>query len=206
MTMKKVITSNQLAEIVTVLLANPSAAGQDLSPENHEQFMIDIASVVADYCGGDLDLHSAAQLTQRAESAHGSLLVIEENDSLPADGGIWMPYENVDGSGLSAEAYQQQAAMSLLALKSTIGSGRRLVAVQHEHRHGTSMFNALVPKSWSDGEIIRSVVAAEDIDFEPDRDESLTVTDVFQDYPIVLLEEDLVDNADDQLAAGVPAP
>lgn len=211
MTLKKILTGNDLAEIVAALLTNPMAAGQDFSPETHAQFLREIATVVADHCGGQLGLD---ELQRHALSGndvhHADMVVIEGNDSLPEDGGIWAPYPDLDGDGdqrLTASGPGRNE-ITTAALEAIIGQGRKLVVVQHNHSEGdSSLHHAILPINWGKADIARTMIRVEGIDYEPERGESLrsyrvNSTEVTVYEPADLVTEDAMELEN----AGAPAP
>lgn len=87
--MSKQVSAADLAAIVTKLLTDPDGAGHLLEQETFQGFMTEIATVVTDYCGGEV--------RNPADRFEDTFYVgIHGNDSLPADGGIWA---NVDADG-----------------------------------------------------------------------------------------------------------
>lgn len=208
MTLKKILTGNDLAEIVAALLTNPMAAGQDFSPENHAQFLREIATVVADHCGGQLDLEETHRRAfDLADSRHKDLVVIEDNDSLPEDGGIWAPYPDLDGDQRLAAGGPGRNEITTAALEAIIGQDRQLVVVQHDHRHGVSLYPAIMPIKWSNADIARTMIQVENIDYEPDREESLHIDRVSSSEVTVYESADLVTDEDAaELNVGAPAP
>lgn len=87
--MSKQINAPELAEIINRLLTNPQGAGELENSNTFASFMTEIASVVCNYCGGEVK--------NQADAFTGEFLVgIHGNDSLPEGGGIWAGYD-VDG-------------------------------------------------------------------------------------------------------------
>lgn len=89
--MSKMITTTELAQIVTKILVDPDAAGVASESNTFAKFMTDIANVVCDYAGGEVH-HKAS-----ADHAHNWMIDIHGNDSLPEGGGIWSQYD-LEGS------------------------------------------------------------------------------------------------------------
>jgi len=89
--MAKYINPQELAEIVTNLLTNPSKVGEDMTETAYSQFMTSIAETVCDACGGEVE-----QLASPDFDSNGKIewfIGIIKNDSLPDGGGIWAGYE-----------------------------------------------------------------------------------------------------------------
>lgn len=84
--MSKLITPEELAQIVTKLLTDPAAAGELESPEAYKAFMTSIAQAVCDGCGGEMR-------NEAAPSDGIWYVAIQGNDSSPEDGGIWAEYD-----------------------------------------------------------------------------------------------------------------
>ena len=83
--MSKQISAKELEEIVTKLLTADS--GEVDSFEAFQGFMTDIAKVVCDYCGGEVQNPADRIDDEWYVGIHG-------NDSLPdAFGGIWREYD-----------------------------------------------------------------------------------------------------------------
>jgi hypothetical protein len=84
--MSKQITPEDLATIVTNLLTQPQTVGQLDSDGQFKSFMTDIAKVVCDHCGGEVQREADFLDDVCYVGIHG-------NDSLPEDGGIWKDYD-----------------------------------------------------------------------------------------------------------------
>lgn len=87
--MAKIISEKELGSLVSSLLVNPSALGEEMAAENYSRFMTAIAQAVCASCGG--------KVAKPAEPAAGDMgawfVTIEGNDSLPEGGGVWRPYD-----------------------------------------------------------------------------------------------------------------
>ena len=82
--MTKKITAAELSEIVVKMLAGQG--GEVETYDAYASFLTEIATVVCDFCGGEVR-HTA---TPDGDTWH---VVIGGNDSLPEDGGIWSAYD-----------------------------------------------------------------------------------------------------------------
>jgi len=104
--MAKLITTRQLATIITALLVKPDLLGELDSPEKHRALMEDLGRVVAEHCGGNvteialpetdgtaadgalLDGQSVRYLEAKESSPH---LIVHPDDSLPSmTQNVWM--------------------------------------------------------------------------------------------------------------------
>ncbi|MFL1449214.1 hypothetical protein ACI77O_12535 [Pseudomonas tritici] len=84
--MSKQINAVELAEIVSSLLTGPQNVGQLTDTASQARFMTEIATVVANFYGGEVQ--------NPADDFTGEFLVgIHGNDSVPEDGGIWANYD-----------------------------------------------------------------------------------------------------------------
>lgn len=88
--MAKIITAAELAEIVTKLLKDPSAIGEDMTTEVYSRFMTQVAQAVCDNCGGEIQ--NPAAPNDGNDIGH-FMIGIHGDDSLPKDGGIWKNYD-----------------------------------------------------------------------------------------------------------------
>lgn len=86
--MAKVITHQELAQIVHGLLTNPEALGELCERSTYEGFVGAIAEVVADHCGGEIGGVDWIETDHDPDELHCTFIV-RGNDSLPPDGGIW---------------------------------------------------------------------------------------------------------------------
>lgn len=84
--MAKIITPEELAEVVTKMLAGED--GPD-DKDTYQSFLNDIAEVVCDYAGGEVGSVSL----DKNDPNHDWLIAIRGNDSVPEDGGIWSNYD-----------------------------------------------------------------------------------------------------------------
>ena len=84
--MSKQISAAELGEVVNKLLAGNS--GELEHARNFQGFMTDLASLVAQFCGGEV--HKPASRSAEDETWY---VGIHGNDSLPEDGGIWAGYD-----------------------------------------------------------------------------------------------------------------
>lgn len=90
--MAKIITAPELAEIVSGLLKGGEKPQID-EASVFSAFMTDIASVVAQYCGGEVSGQASLDVLENEAQWN---IAIRANDSLPPDGGVWAPYD-IDG-------------------------------------------------------------------------------------------------------------
>lgn len=104
--MPKQILPSELAEIVSGLLVNPTAMGELDSIQSYHSFMLSIAQVVADHCGGEANWVNGPEHA----SAGTSLLLdaptvsISPNDSLPDFyRNVWSIYDTEGWDGQSPE-------------------------------------------------------------------------------------------------------
>lgn len=86
--MAKTIRPQYLAEIVSKLLTDPTTVGELDDAQTYADFMTEIAAVVCDYCGGEVQLPASVIEDQNVWGVG-----IIGNDSLPDDGGIWKSYD-----------------------------------------------------------------------------------------------------------------
>jgi len=84
--MSKQITSSELATLVGTLLTQPQSLGQLDESSSFSGFMTDIAKVVTDYCGGEV---------QNPASPLDDIwyVGIHWNDSVQDDDGVWAAYD-----------------------------------------------------------------------------------------------------------------
>ncbi len=130
------VSDERLADIVRALLLNPSAVGEDMTPDTFKMFRGAIAEVVADYFGGEV-LYLDDGIAARP------------NDCSPDGGGIWaatipvqMPdrVSSIVGQVMNAVArddtgsfmINQEAIGSLNQLSATVGAGAILLDGQLE--------------------------------------------------------------------------
>lgn len=86
--MAKAICPQDLAEIVSKLLTDPTTVGELDDAQTYADFMTEIAAVVCDYCGGEVQLPASV-----VDDQDVWVVAIQGNDSLPDDGGIWKNYD-----------------------------------------------------------------------------------------------------------------
>jgi hypothetical protein len=91
--MAKIITAPELAAIVTGLLIGGETSQID-EQNVFSGFMTDIASVVTQYCGGEVSDQASLDVLDNEAQWN---IAIRANDSLPPDGGVWAPYD-IEGS------------------------------------------------------------------------------------------------------------
>lgn len=84
--MSKQLTPTDLAELVTLLLTNPEAAGELDTDPKFTAFMTDIAEAVCNHCGGEV--RNPAQYLDDV-----CYIGIHGNDALPANGGVWKDFD-----------------------------------------------------------------------------------------------------------------
>lgn len=94
--MSKHIMPRELAEIVTGLLIDPSFLGELDSPAVHQDFMLEIGKIVADFCGGEIrgifpPDSSSSYLSTEEDSPS---LIVSPNNNLPHyHRNIWSAYD-----------------------------------------------------------------------------------------------------------------
>ncbi|MDH0611303.1 hypothetical protein N5D28_20700 [Stutzerimonas stutzeri] len=71
-----------LLRILVGLVRSPAAIGEEWDQQRHRSFLARLAQVVADECGGEVELSSGGQLLVRL------------NESSPEGGGIWAQAES----------------------------------------------------------------------------------------------------------------
>lgn len=95
--MSKQILPNELAEIVAALLVNPSILKQNLDPEKHQAFMLDIGHVIQNHYGGRVNWvngeESAMHYLDDMESS--PTLSVGHDPDLP-DNHVWQ-YHDLTG-------------------------------------------------------------------------------------------------------------
>lgn len=94
--MSKLILPNELAEIVTGLLIKPNLLGELDSIERHQNFMMDIARVIADHCGGDVNGTNPSEAVEgyMTDAYSAPYVSIGPNDSLPSlNSNVWAAYD-----------------------------------------------------------------------------------------------------------------
>ena len=120
--MSTIVTAQGLSKLVAGLLTAPEKMGQDMTSETFSDFMGDIAQVVCDYCGGEIDL--------KAEPLDGNIdnwaIGIRGNDSSPEDGGVWAAFDTV-GNLLTNEASTGVKVREAYLARSKPGSADRSV-------------------------------------------------------------------------------
>ncbi len=84
--MSKQISAAELGGVVNKLLAGNN--GELEHARNFQGFMTELASLVAQYCGGEV--HHPASLSAEDDTWY---VGVHGNDSLPEDGGIWAGYD-----------------------------------------------------------------------------------------------------------------
>jgi len=118
--MTKMISTPELAEIVTGLLVAPGATGELEEMDAHQAFVVEIARVVSEFCGGDI-------AGFRNDEGPG-LVAVQWNDSLPDNGGVWAPYdltgwdEDEVAEPMTEEAAAGRRADISKAVEATAGS------------------------------------------------------------------------------------
>ena len=86
--MAKIITKNELQEIVNKLFVDES--GEYLSESTQvEEFLRNITEAVCSVCGGEVGNVD----TVDDGDGLGMTIAIRPNDCLPSDGGIWKEYD-----------------------------------------------------------------------------------------------------------------
>ncbi|MBU0501438.1 MAG: hypothetical protein KJ558_10105 [Gammaproteobacteria bacterium] len=132
--MGKQITPGELAEIVTGLLVGRQADLQLDTPQKYGAFMTDIAKVICDHCGGEVQGDADSFFD-------GWMIGITANDSLPDDGGIWAGFDP-EGELFSDENRQQDERR-----ERALALGFESVSQMEDHqqwlsRHGTPEYKA----------------------------------------------------------------
>lgn len=84
--MMRTVSATELAGIVSRLLTDPQGVGEIEEAHTFSSFMTGIAQVVADHCGGAIV--AAASRTDKDWT-----VAVAPNDSLPATGGVWGPFD-----------------------------------------------------------------------------------------------------------------
>lgn len=126
--MSKQVSAAELAAIVTKLLTDPDGAGNLVEQKAFQGFMTEIATVVTDYCGGEV--------RNQADRFEDVFYVgIHGDDSLPTDGGIWATVDP-DGELFSEadDAGNTQEMAEALGFSS--------VDAMHQHQDWLNMNNA----------------------------------------------------------------
>lgn len=129
--MSKMITSRELALIVSGLLTHPERLGEEMTPEKYQHFMEAIANVVADHCGGQAGT-AAAPITGAmglpaprppASDDDAWMVAIYPTDSLPdVNRNVWAlgdpeGWADEDGyNDLQAVAAHEEASATATAL------------------------------------------------------------------------------------------
>jgi len=91
--MTKRISSSELAELVVGLLTNPQATGELCELQTFHRFFLDIGQVVADYCGGSVEL-----------CAETDTLLVTPNDSLSSlNNNVWCLFDSMGWGELDVE-------------------------------------------------------------------------------------------------------
>lgn len=93
--MSKQITSNELAEIVTGLLLNPQLMGELDELDSYCSFMEAIGQVVADHCGGTINMvHPPGGDTLLTTHHDTPVLSVSYNESIPSPhANVWASYD-----------------------------------------------------------------------------------------------------------------
>ncbi|WP_415912216.1 hypothetical protein [Neptuniibacter sp. QD37_11] len=97
--MSKHITPAELAEIVTALLVDPDAKMHMNHPEEHSNFIQDIARAVALRCGGDIVGVSPLEDFEQMDDGErcSALVSVYPDGELPSlRNNIWSPYDGQD--------------------------------------------------------------------------------------------------------------
>lgn len=87
------LTNGDLADLLTVLLRNPDS-GEMAEQAVFAQFCTDLAQVVCNYCGGDVEPAVALPQTSASYDLEDEFprlyqMEVTPNESSPADGGVW---------------------------------------------------------------------------------------------------------------------
>ncbi len=97
--MSKQILPKELAEIVTILLTNPSSVGELDSLKSYEGFMLRVGEAVAEFCGGEINgvnspIGRPIAVRQDADENDVPMLSVSPNDSLPSiKENVWSKYD-----------------------------------------------------------------------------------------------------------------
>ncbi len=97
--MTKMITPEELSDVVHQLLTDPKKAGELEESDAYARFMTSIANAVCDACGGEV-YHLATSSPD--DGKQNWMVGINGNDSLPPDGGVW---RDIDPSGDLWDSY-----------------------------------------------------------------------------------------------------
>ena len=109
--MAKKIYPNELAEVVTALLVNPELIGELSEQDQHQDFMHDIAKVVARHCGGDAVCVNPPGFVSEdvpycSDSESSPMLTVFPSDSLPSlHQNVWGNYDPDGWDGESGYEY-----------------------------------------------------------------------------------------------------
>ncbi|HAX7126926.1 TPA: hypothetical protein JTN94_003726 [Escherichia coli] len=154
--MAKLISTRELATIITALLVKPELLGELDSPEKHRAMMEDLGRVVAEHCGGNvteialsetdgtaddgelLDVPPVRYLETKESSPY---LIVHPDDSLPsptqnvwmhADPDGWEEHFNDEADALTPEMSQQfrQQVYALLTPESLTTSSEMRLTLQ----------------------------------------------------------------------------
>ncbi|MEF1335259.1 hypothetical protein REH81_00460 [Vibrio rotiferianus] len=109
--MAKKIFPNELAEVVTALLVKPELIGELQDQEKHQEFMHDIAQVVARHCGGDaVCVNPPGFVSDDApycsDNDSSPMLTVYPSDSLPSlHESVWSNHDPEGWDGETGSDY-----------------------------------------------------------------------------------------------------
>lgn len=86
--LRKTLSTADLAEIATRLICEFRSTEDGEPDPAYETLLRDVASIVTQYCGAD---YIAA--FPSSEPSAGWMVVVERNDAVPPDGGVWETYD-----------------------------------------------------------------------------------------------------------------
>lgn len=103
--MSRQILPNELAEIVTGLLVKPELLGQFPDEDRHIEFINEIGTLVAEFCGGQVNgVHAPDGSFAGQPFCDAPLMSVWPDDRLPdLDHCVWGPYDPEGWEGVSAE-------------------------------------------------------------------------------------------------------
>lgn len=143
--MAKQILFSELAQLTATLIARPDALGELDELDVHERFVADIASVVADYCGGvvngvnDADAPSP-HLTLQSESGpgqineHGATVSVSPDENLPSpQRNVWSLFDPQGWCDEPADYDDEIPAMSASEKDEAVGAIAGVLSILAGH-------------------------------------------------------------------------
>lgn len=143
--MAKQILFSELAQLTATLIARPEVLGELDELDVHERFVADIASVVADYCGGvvngvnDADAPSPHLVFQNESGSgqvneHGVTISVSPDENLPSlQRNVWSLFDPQGWCDEPADYDDEAPAMSASDKDEAVGAIAGVLSVLAGH-------------------------------------------------------------------------